>query len=198
VIDSIDEVQIQTSNYSARYGTTGGAILSAVTRGGTSAFHGSAYEYLRNSAMDARNFFNPAVTPLKQNHFGFTVGGPLILPHYKKSRNKMFFFLSKDWRKRSTPSVTLTATLTAAMRAGDFSSEAARLGLPILDPATNAPFPNSQIPANRIDPNAALLLKTYFPLPNYSNGGFQKLHQQRDRHAESADGHGAAGSQCQR
>jgi hypothetical protein len=173
VIDSIEEVQVQTANYTARYGTTGGAIISAVTRSGTNTFHGSAYEYLRNSAMDARNFFSPTVTPLKQNQFGFTIGGPVILPHYNKNRNKTFFFLSEDWRKRSTPSVTLTATPTAAMRAGDFSAEAARLGLPLLDPATNAPFPNNQIPASRINQNAALLLKTYFPLPNYSGGGFQ-------------------------
>jgi hypothetical protein len=172
VIDSIDEMQVQTANYSARYGTTGGSIISAVTRSGTSSFHGSGYEYLRNSAMDARNFFSPTVTPLKQNQFGFTVGGPVILPHYNKNRNKTFFFLSEDWRRRSTPSVSLTATPTQAMRNGDFSAESARLNLPILDPASNTPFPGNQIPTSRIDPNAALLLKTYFPLPNYSNGGF--------------------------
>ena len=59
------------------------------------------------------------------------------------------------------------------MRAGDFGAEAARLGLPLLDPSTNQPFPNNIIPASRINANAALLLKTYFPLPNYSSGGFQ-------------------------
>jgi hypothetical protein len=168
-VDSLEEVQVQTSNYSARYGSTGGSIISAVTRSGTDIFHGGAYEYFRNSAMDARNFFSPTVTPVKQNQFGFTIGGPVLLPHYHK---KTFFFLSEDWRKRSSPSVSLTATPTAAMRAGDFSAESTRLGLPILDPAAGTPFPNSQIPTSRIDPNAALLLQTYFPLPNYS-GGFQ-------------------------
>ncbi len=173
VIDAIDEVQVQTSNYSAKYGTTGGAIINAVTRGGTSTFHGSAYEYLRNSAMDARNFFSQTVSPLKQNQWGFTIGGPVILPHYT-SRNKTFFFLSEDWRQRSSPSVSITATPTSAMRTGDFSAEMARLGLPLLDPNTKTPFANNQIPASRIDPNAALLLQTYFPLPNYSSqGAFQ-------------------------
>jgi len=173
VIDSIEEVQVQTSNYSARYGTTGGSIINAVTRSGTATFHGSAYEYFRNNDLDARNFFSPTVQLLKQNQFGFTVGGPVIFPHYNKGRNKTFFFLSEDWRKRSNPTVSTTATPTAAMRAGDFGAEAARLGLPLLDPSANQPFPNNIIPANRIDSNAALLLKTYFPLPNYSSGGFQ-------------------------
>jgi hypothetical protein len=174
VLDTIDEVQVQTANYSAKYGSTGGSVINAVTRSGTNTFHGSAYEYFRNSAMDARNFFSPTVTPLKQNEWGFTVGGPVILPHYTK-RNKTFFFYNEDWRRRSNPSVSITATPTAAMRSGDFSAEAARLGLPILDPASGKPFPNNQIPSNRVDPNAALLLSTYFPLPNYTspNGGLQ-------------------------
>jgi hypothetical protein len=170
VIDTIDEVQVQTANYSARYGTAGGAVINAVTRGGTKTFHGSGYEYFRNSAMDARNFFSQTVTPVKQNQFGFTFGGPVILPHYNH-QSKTFFFYSEDWRNRSQPSVSVTATPTAAMRAGDFSAEAARLGLPILDPNTKAQFPGNQIPSTRIDPNAALLLKTYFPLPNYSAQG---------------------------
>ena len=170
VIDTLEEVQVQTANYSARYGTTGGAVINAVTRGGTKSFHGSGYEYFRNSAMDARNFFSPTVTPVKQNQYGFTFGGPVVLPHYR-SRNRTFFFYSEDWRKRSQPSVSVTATPTAAMRAGDFSAEATRLGLPILDPNNKTQFSGNQIPASRIDPNAALLLKTYFPLPNYSAQG---------------------------
>jgi hypothetical protein len=171
VIDAIEELQVQTSNYSAKYGTTGGSVINAVTRSGTKLFHGSAYEYFRNSAMDARNFFSPTVSPVKQNQYGFTFGGPVILPHYNHDRNKTFFFYSEDWRNRSTPSVAVTATPTPAMRAGDFSAESARIGLPILDPNTKAPFPNNQIPTSRVDPNAALLLSTYFPLPNYSAQG---------------------------
>src|ERR1039457_20616 len=135
VLDTIDEVQVQTSNYSAKYGTTGGSVINTVTRSGTSTFHGSAYEYFRNSDMDARNFFQQTVTPVKQNQWGFTFGGPVILPHYTK-RNKTFFFYNEDWRKRSNPSLTITATPTAAMRTGDFSAESARLGLPILDPTS--------------------------------------------------------------
>ena len=143
VIDAIEEVQVQTSNYSAKYGSTGGAVINAVTRSGTKDFHGSAYEYFRNNAMDARNFFSPAPTPLKQNQYGFTFGGPVILPHYR-NRNKTFFFYSEDWRKRATPSVSVTATPTPAMRAGDFSAEAARLGMPILDPIPRRRSPTTR------------------------------------------------------
>lgn len=171
-IETIEEMQIQTANYSARYGTSGGAIISAVTRSGTSQFHGSAYEYLRNNDLDARNFFSPTPTPLKQNQFGFTIGGPVLLPHYNKGRNKTFFFWNEDWRLRNSAAVSLTATPTDAMRSGNFQAEAARIGKPILDPTTGQPFPNNIIPSNRIDPNAALLLKGYFPEPNYFANSF--------------------------
>jgi hypothetical protein len=188
VIDSLEEVQVQTSNYSARYGTTGGAVITAVTKSGGSQFHGGAYEYLRNDSMDARNFFAVANPPLKQNQFGFFIGGPVLLPHYNKDRNKTFFFLSEDWRKRRNATTSLTATPSEALRQGNFQSEAARTGRPLLDPLTGQPFPNNSIPANRIDPNAALLMSTYFPLPNYSlepfrnylNNGVSKLDTRTD------------------
>jgi hypothetical protein len=120
-IDSIGEVQIQTANYSARYGTTGGAVITSVTKSGTSAFHGSAYEYLRNNAMDARNFFARSNPPLRQNQYGFSIGGPVVLPHYNRARNKTFFFWNEEWRKRRNALTSLTATPTDALRSGNFS-----------------------------------------------------------------------------
>lgn len=171
-LDTIQEIQVQTSNYSARYGTTGGAIVNAVTKSGTAQFHGNAYEYFRNDKMDARNFFSPTVVPLKQNNFGFSIGGPVILPHFNKNRNRTFFFWNEDWRRRRNATTLLTATPTEAMRAGNFQAEAARLGRPILDPNTKQPFPNNIIPSDRIDKNALLLLNTYFPVPNNPAGGF--------------------------
>ena len=110
---------------------------------------------------------------MKQNQFGFTIGGPVRLPHYNKDRNKTFFFWSEDWRRRYGPVVSLTATPTDAMRGGNFQSEATRLGKPILDPVTKLPFPDNIIPTSRINANAALLLKTYFPEPNYSADPFR-------------------------
>jgi hypothetical protein len=167
VIDSLSEVQVQTANYSARYGTTGGSVITAITKSGTSRFHGGAYEYLRNDALDARNFFSPSNPPLKQNQFGFLIGGPVILPGYNRDRNKTFFFWSEDWRKRRNALTRITATPDAALREGNFASEAVRTGRPLLDPATGQRFPGNSIPAGRIDPNARLLLQTYFPAPNY-------------------------------
>ena len=173
VIDSLDEVQVQTANYSARYGTAGGAVINAVTRSGASSFHGSAYEYFRNEKLDARNFFALAPPPLKQHQYGFTIGGPVLLPHYNKDRNKTFFFWSEDWRKRRNATTSITATPNDAIRAGDFAAEAARIGKPILDPNTKQPFANSLIPTTRINANAALLMKTYLPAPNYTGEAFR-------------------------
>jgi len=172
VIDSLEEMQVQTANYSARWGTAGGIVINAVTRSGTNTFHGSAYEYFRNDKLDARNFFAAAPQPLKQNQFGFTLGGPVFVPKLYNGRNRTFFFWSEDWRKRRNASAALTATPTDDMRAGNFQAEAIRLGKPLLDPTNKQPFPNNIIPANRINSNAALLLKTYFPEPNYALGGF--------------------------
>ena len=172
-IDSIGEVQIQTANYTARYGTTGGSVITSITKSGTSAFHGSAYEYFRNNALDARNTFAQAIPPLRQNQFGFSIGGPVIVPHYNKARSKTFFFWNEEWRKRRNALTSLTTTPTDALRSGNFQSEVARTGRPLLDPLTGQAFLNNTIPANRINANAALLLKTYIPAPNYASGGFQ-------------------------
>jgi hypothetical protein len=116
VIDSLEEIQVQTANYSARWGTAGGVVINAVTRSGTNTFRGSAYEYLRNDKLDARNFFAAAPPPLKQNQYGFTIGGPMLIPKFYNGRNKTFFFWSEDWRTRHNASTALTATPTADMR----------------------------------------------------------------------------------
>ncbi|MCL4784289.1 MAG: carboxypeptidase regulatory-like domain-containing protein [Bryobacterales bacterium] len=173
VLDSIEEVQVQTANYSARYGSTGGAVINAVTRSGTRDLHFSAYEYFRNDKLDARNFFSPTRPPLRQNQFGFTVGGPVVLPGYSRERSKTFFFWSEDWRLRRNAQVNLTATPTEAMRGGDFSADGTRAGAAIRDPLTKIPFANNRIPSSLINSNASLLLQTYFPLPNYGNEAFR-------------------------
>jgi hypothetical protein len=168
VIDSLEEVQVQTANYSARWGTSGGVVINAVTRSGTNTFRGSAYEFLRNDKLDARNFFSLAPQPLKQNQFGFTIGGPVTIPKLYNGKNKTFFFWSEDWRRRRNASTALTATPTDAMRAGNFQAEATRLGKPLLDSTNKQPFPANTIPTGRINQNAALMLKTYWPEPNYN------------------------------
>ncbi len=113
---------------------------------------------------------------LRYNNFGYRIGGPVFIPHlYKRNRDKTFFFFAEEWRKRRTQDTFLAATPTPAMRAGDFSAEAARIGQPIVDPTTGLPFHNNQIPVNRMNANALLLLQNNFPQPNQS--GFLNFNQ---------------------
>ena len=165
-LETISEVKILVSNYSAEYGTAGGANMLLVTRTGTKEFHGSAYEFVRNDIFDARNFFAASRPPLRLNNFGYTLGGPIFLPRlYNRDREKTFFFFSQEWRRRRSAQIIRAATPTESMRRGDYSSVG-----DIRDPLTNAPFPNRQIPASRINANARLLLDYLFPLPNIASG----------------------------
>lgn len=173
-MEAIQEVRIMKSNYSADSGSYGYGLVNLVTKSGGKDFHGSFYEYLRNDLFDARNFFASNVSPLKLNNFGYTIGGPFFIPgKYNQERNKTFFFWSQSWNLRRGPQlVSFTAPATgvftgqtpsAAMRRGDFSE---LLPTRINDPLTRQPFLNNQIPLARIDPNAVLLLNTFYPLPN--------------------------------
>jgi outer membrane receptor for ferrienterochelin and colicin len=87
--DAVEEFRLITSNYNAEYGRSGGGIVNVITKSGTNQFHGALYEYLRNDDLDARSFFNPSVSILKQNQFGGTVGGPV-------KHDKLFFFFSYE------------------------------------------------------------------------------------------------------
>ncbi|MBM3726841.1 MAG: hypothetical protein FJW40_15650 [Acidobacteria bacterium] len=165
-LETISEVKILSSNYSAEYGTAGGANMLLVTRTGTQRFHASAYEYLRNDKLDARNFFAISKPPLRLNNFGYRVDGPVILPGYNKNRDKTFFFFSQEWRKRRSAQIVRSATPTAEMRRGLFPTT-------IIDPASGAartPFPGNQIPGGRQNRNAQLLLNHLFPQPTLATG----------------------------
>ncbi|HZT31173.1 MAG TPA: carboxypeptidase-like regulatory domain-containing protein [Bryobacteraceae bacterium] len=172
-MDTLSEVRIMTNNYSARYGYAGGAQVLVETKSGQSSFHGQAQEYVRNDAFDARNFFSPSVSPLKQNIFGYEIGGPVFIPgKLNRNRDKTFFFFGQNWRIVRRGLTLLGATPTPAMRGGDFQAEAARTGKNILDPLSNTFFPNNQIPASRFEPNAVKLMGQLLPQPNRAGGGF--------------------------
>ncbi len=165
-VDSVSEVKILRSNYSAEFGRSGGGQVNVVTKSGTNGFHGSAYEFYRDDKFDAINFFStldidkdgtrdPA--PLNYNNYGGTIGGPIM-------RNKLFFFYGQEFRKIEQVrggGVAITRVPTQKQRNGDFSE----FSTVIKDPLTGLPFPNNQIPANRIDPFAKSLLDR-FPAPN--------------------------------
>lgn len=130
-LDSIAEFRVSTSNYGAEYGHHAGAQIDVVTKSGTQQLHGDVSEYFRNDVLDAQNFFTnrysggvpPARAPLKQNEYGFTLGGPVFIPHvYNSDKSKTFFFWSEDWRKiRSSSLFSLNQTLSVPERVGDFS-----------------------------------------------------------------------------
>jgi len=177
-IDSIAEFRISTSNYSAEYGKSGGANIEVVTKSGTKEFHGDLFEYVRNDAFDANDWFlNQAAqprNPLKRNNWGFTLGGPIFIPgHYNKDKNKTFFFVSEEWRSYRQGTIIRQPVPSLLQRNGNFSecdpgspnydtSVAAGCAIPI-NPSTGLPFPNDIVP---VDPSAASLLNGLLPLPN--------------------------------
>ena len=154
--ESIEEMRLLQNNFSVQYNLMGANVFMLQTKSGGSTLHGSAWEFLRNDAMDARNFFSPTVPALRQNIFGFNLGGPVIIPGIYNGRNKTFFFVTEQWRYQDLASAILSASPTADMRNGLFSS-------PIKDPTTGVPFPQTssgqyQIPASMISAPVAGIL----------------------------------------
>ncbi len=157
--DALKEFSVQTNNFGAEYGSKAGGVVNMVIKSGTNSFHGSAFWFHRNYALNARNFFAATNDGLKRNQYGGTIGGPII-------REKTFFFFSYQGTKlRQTPSSLVAFVPTAAQRAGDLSGLAA-----VRDPLTGLPFPNNQIPQNRLDPTMQSFLQRLVPLPNGPNG----------------------------
>jgi hypothetical protein len=111
-VDSIQEYKVLTSTYSAEYGRSGGGVINAVLKSGTNSFHGSAVEFLRNSALDSRSFFDQTVLPFRRNQFGGSIGGPI-------KRNRLFFFTNYEALLQSQSTTAISSTLTAAARAGN-------------------------------------------------------------------------------
>ena len=132
--DALQEFSVQTNNFSAESGRSAGAVVTAVTKSGTNALHGSLFEFHRNGAVNARNFFAPTPDGLKRHQFGGTVGGPIWRDH------TFFFFSHQETAERSRPSDATTTVLTEAQRRGDFSAFSGT----ITDPTTASRFPASR------------------------------------------------------
>ena len=90
--NAIGEFKVQTNNYSSEFGRAGGAVLNATIKSGTNQIHGTAWEFLGNNSLDARDFFSPTTGELRYNQFGASVGGPIVIPHVINGKNKLFFF----------------------------------------------------------------------------------------------------------
>jgi hypothetical protein len=186
-VDTVQEAQVLTGNYSAEHGRSSAGEIRFVTKSGTRDFHGDLVENFRNSALDAntwtRNHSPQASTangpaPYRFNQYGFDVGGPVFIPkRFNADRNKLFFFWGEEWIKRRYVTTNTGTVPSVAMRNGNFSELLSASNpfygkVRLVDDPSNggAPFAGNIIPASRISPNGQALLNV-FPLPV---AGFQQ------------------------
>ncbi len=176
--DALREFNVQTNMSSGQYGRAAGANVNIVTQSGGNQFHGTAWEFLRNTHLDARNFFNPEVSTFHQNQFGGTLGGPI-------RKNKLWAFGWYEGFRKTLGSTILELVPTSAQLAGNLSS------LPqIYNPfstrqtGTDAqgnplfardPFSGNQIPASLLNPTSLAVANLIYPQPNYAGDGVNYL-----------------------
>lgn len=190
-VDATQEIQVLTADYQAEYGGAAGGQIRIVTKSGTTDFHGSLYEYFRNSDLNANTWTRNLSTstnfasPFRYNNFGFAVGGPVAIPgKWDKFRQKFFWFVAEDWiRERATDTQT-QAVPTTLMRQGNFSqllstnpwySGVHQLYYPGTCPKVGAstcqPIPGNVIPSSFLSPNGMAILNAYpTPTPGYLQG----------------------------
>jgi hypothetical protein len=161
-VDTIAEFNVQTSSFSAEHGRMPMQVVM-VTKSGTNEFHGSAWEFLRNDKLDARNTFATTKPKLRRNQFGFTAGGPVI-------RNRVFFFGGFEGAIERQETIYNSAVVQPEMMRGDFSS----LSRNIVDPLTGAPFPNNRIPESRFS-SASTFFFPYILTPTSPEGRFRAV-----------------------
>src|SRR3954463_15792224 len=165
VIDAIQEFRIESNSPPAEFGRFNGGVVNLTTKSGTNAWHGTGFDFLRNEALNARNFFqsaNPTKPAYRRNQFGGTVGGPLL-------RNRTFFFADYQGQRQSIGRTAISTVPTLLQRQGIFTEAIAGRVPIIYDPATatgaaRTAFPANAIPVGRMDPVARDLLQRY-PLP---------------------------------
>ena len=184
--DAVKEFTIQSGVMSAEYGYTLGGVVSIVTRSGTDQYHGSLYEFLRNDALDARNYFAAEGKPkpkFRYDQYGGTLGGKVPrVPVFLFGNLEHYYYLKQVPAYASVP--------TAAQRGGDYSSLFAANGtlIPVYDPATTAvnpsgngyvrdKFPDNKIPVGRLDPAAVAIQNAFYPLPNNVSGPYNPVTQ---------------------
>ena len=192
-VDSTQEVQVLTSNYAAEYGRSGGGQVRVVTKSGSRDFHGTTYEFFRNSAMDANTWarnnsplatLNSQPQPLKYNQFGYNFSGPVFIPQkFNKDRNKLFFLFGQEWVRYRTSPANTGAVPSLLMRQGDFSELLTTPNNLLFASPTSSPMPAARRYAGNIIPKSAqspngMALMSMYPLPV---PGFQAGHVELDR-----------------
>jgi len=161
----ISELKVTQFNNNAEFSQL--ADVTIITKSGTNNFHGSAFEYLQNSAMDATAYGFDAKAHKAYNTFGSSFSGPVDIPRLYKGKDKTFFFVDYEGNRRRFGTPEVLSVPTAAMRAGDLENLP---GGAAVDPATGNPFPGNSIPANRLSSVSQALLNNYLPSPNFGNG----------------------------
>lgn len=164
--DALSEISVETNNYGADVGNVGGALVSSVIKSGGNRFTGNAFEFYRNSDLDANTWENNRSSAPKQERtqhiFGGTLGGPIV-------RNQVFFFADYQGSRQDAPGFATASVAPEAWRQGDLSS----ISTAIMDPTTGQPFPGNRIPVERFSPTARAILNDLanYPLPNRSVAG---------------------------
>jgi hypothetical protein len=168
MIDQVGEFSMVSNGFNAEYGGSGNSFVNVTIKSGTNQFHGSFFDHIGDSALNAKNFFAKEVTPFNQHESGFTLGGPVVIPGVYDGRDKTFFFGSLGvFISRQGASGNLMTVPTALMQTGDFSE----LGTPIIDPETGIPFPGNVIPESRFSEVSKKILP-YLPQPDEAGTTF--------------------------
>ncbi|MBA3439517.1 MAG: carboxypeptidase regulatory-like domain-containing protein, partial [Pyrinomonadaceae bacterium] len=206
-VDATQEVQILTANYNAEYGRSAGGQIRIVTKSGQSDFHGTFYEFIRNSAFDANSWnrnrsgssqLRPCdqfksdahcrPEPFRYNQFGYMVSGPVLIPFtsFNKDRSKLFWLFGQEWVRQRRAQTSITTVPSLRMRNGDFSelldpsNRFFGRRREVIDPLTNAPFPGNIIPANRLSRNGLAFLRAYpEPTAGFIGSGSSNFIQER-------------------
>ena len=172
-LDVIEQVSVNRSTNSAEFGRSGAGQINVVTRGGGARLRGSIFEYFRNDALDAAGFFNNLNNSPKeirrQNQFGGTLGGPVVIPKLYNGRDRTFFFGAYEGSRIRLGSSGYAQVPTEQERQGDFSADKFTIYDPITTDATTGarlPFAGNRIPASRFSPVARKALDMLYPLPN--------------------------------
>jgi hypothetical protein len=187
-VDAVQEFKVLTNGYSAEFGRSGSGVVNVILKSGTNQLHGSVFEFLRNSALDANTYFaNQSGTPLpsfKRSQFGGSLTGPAYFPKLYNGKDKTFFLFSYEGLRQGTESEVTTSVPSGLQRTGDFSQTFNAAGQQVLvyDPATTVASGSgfvresfldetgkNAIPVGRIDPVAANTIQ-YYPLPNRPGG----------------------------
>ncbi|MCW5962659.1 MAG: TonB-dependent receptor [Bryobacterales bacterium] len=166
-VDAVQEFKVQTNSYSAEFGRAMGSVVNVTTKSGTNDLHGTAFHFLRNEKLDAKNYFDPVDRPrppFKRNQFGFSIGGPAFVPKIFDGRNKVFWFGNYEGTRVRESNTANNTIPTLRMRQGDFGDLLEQRSRTIIDPANRQPFANNLIPQSRFDPVASRLMGLY-PTP---------------------------------